>query len=63
MISNELFTSDELSKGIWFFLPIGLMLLVNFVMFVFIVIYIRALDKKQRDFNLTSGKRNETAER
>ena len=39
------------------------MLLINFVMFVFIVVYIRALDKKQRDFNLTSGKRNEMAEK
>ena len=55
--------ADELSKGIWLYLPIGLMLLVNFVMFVFIVVYIRALDKRQREFNLTSGKRNEMAER
>ena len=64
IIDNEsIHHSEELAKGVWFYLPIGLMLLLNFVMFVFIVVYIRALDKRQREFNLTSGKRNEMAER
>ena len=54
---------DELFKGIWLYLPIGLMLLVNFVMFVFIVVYIHALDKRQKDFNVTPGKRDVMAER
>ena len=58
-----LLISDELSLGIWLHLPIELMQLVNFVMFVFIVIYIRAHDKKQRDFKLKSENQNEIAER
>ena len=56
MIMNQIIV-EELAKRVWFYFPIGLMLLLNFVMFVFIVVYIRALDKRDKgNSTLPQGK-------
>jgi hypothetical protein len=56
--------SDKLAKSIWFFLPIGLMLLINACMFVMTIIKLANLDREKRRLNLRSpSQRNETMEK
>ena len=51
------------AKGLWFYLPIGIALSINACAFIFTVMKICSMDKKQREINIRSGKRNEGMER
>ena len=51
------------AKGLWFYLPIGIALSINACAFIFTVMKICSMDKKQREINMRSGKRNESMER
>jgi len=55
--------SDIESKSIWFFLPIGIALLINTVIFALTCRAVCALDKQARDLGITSGQRSKNMER
>jgi hypothetical protein len=56
--------ADKTAKGIWFFLPIGLMLIINGSMFVSTIIALSQLDREKRRLNLRSPQqRNENMEK
>ena len=57
------FPSASFAKGLWFYLPIGIALSINACAFIFTVMKICSMDKKQREINMRSGKRNESMER
>ena len=51
-----------IAKGVWLFLPIGIMLTINTIMFTLTVIMICKLDKKKRELNIRTGNRDENME-
>jgi hypothetical protein len=63
MPTVNLFFLDIESKGIWFFLPIGIALLINTVIFALTCRAVCVLDKQARDLGITSGQRSKNMER
>ena len=60
---NLFFWLDIESKSVWFFLPIGIALLINTVIFALTCKAICDLDKQARDLGITSGQRTKNMER
>ena len=54
---------DIESKSVWFFLPIGIALLINTVIFALTCRAVCALDAQARDLGITSGQRSKKMER
>ena len=48
MIQKILFVSDKISKGIWLYLPIGISLIINGVMFAIMLKKVMNLSKKEK---------------
>ena len=56
--------AGKIGKGIWFFLPIGVMLLVNTLMFVLTIVKLSKIDRSKWRFNLRSpSKRSDEMEK
>ena len=47
-----LFVSDKTSKGIWLYLPIGISLIINGVMFTIMLKKVMNLSKKEKELGL-----------
>ena len=62
-IVNIFFSLDIESKSVWFFLPIGIALLINSVIFALTCKAVCALDAQARDLGITSGQRSKKMER
>ena len=63
ILKKLFFLEASFAKGLWFYLPIGIALSINACAFIFTVMKICSMDKKQREINMRSGKRNESMER
>merc|ERR1712156_1366824 len=50
--------SSMTSKAVWFYLPIGVLLFINAIMFSLTVKEICCLDRQRRQFGIISGKRS-----
>ena len=60
---NLFFWLDIESKSVWFFLPIGIALLINTVIFALTCKAVCALDAQARELGITSGQRSKVMER
>ena len=61
--ANLYFWLDIESKSLWFFLPIGIALLINTIIFALTCKAVCALDKQARDLGITSGQNSKNMER
>ena len=59
---NLFFWLDIESKSVWLFLPIGIALLINTVIFALTCRAVCALDAQARDLGITSGQRSKKME-